>query len=100
MAHDNPAGDATTGRWASPMAAMARFLPWRWRSPAVVARDLEPSDSGTLTTRLVGQFSSALFLPCGLCVSGAGLFHAFPPWAYRTGLIAAGLVTEVCGASI
>jgi diguanylate cyclase (GGDEF)-like protein/PAS domain S-box-containing protein len=52
-----------------------------------------PADTGTLTTRLVGHISSALFLLCGALVIVAGAFAAFPPGANRQGLEAVGLVT-------
>jgi diguanylate cyclase (GGDEF)-like protein/PAS domain S-box-containing protein len=96
MVQDKPAGDATgPGR----LDLVARLLPWRWvdRAGGPVA---DPDDTGTLTTRLVGQISSALFLLCGALVIGAGAFVDFPAGANRLGLIAVGITTVISGVVI
>jgi diguanylate cyclase (GGDEF)-like protein/PAS domain S-box-containing protein len=100
MAREIPAGDAPSGpsRWHR--TSLTRLLPWRWRPPAAEATEIELIDSPTLTTRLVGQISSALFLLCGVLVIGAGAFVAFPPGANRFGLIVLGVATIMSGVVI
>jgi diguanylate cyclase (GGDEF)-like protein/PAS domain S-box-containing protein len=79
---------------------LARFLPWRLRRHGDRPPPQDDFETGTLTTRLVGQISSALFLLCGVLVVVAGLFVAFPNGADRAGLIVVGVVTEFCGIAI
>jgi diguanylate cyclase (GGDEF)-like protein/PAS domain S-box-containing protein len=109
MARTCPAGDATTGSPGgapgsssarAPFADAARFLPWRWRRPGPVERTYEEADSGSLTTRLVGQISSALFLLCGVLVIAAGAVASFPPGASRVGLLAVGVMAMITGVVI
>ncbi len=91
-----------TRRWAATaevaarcLAALTRVLPWRWGPAAWTATG--PVDTGTLTTRLVGQISSALFLLCGLLVIVAAAFVAFPAGANRAGLTVDGVATLISG---
>jgi diguanylate cyclase (GGDEF)-like protein/PAS domain S-box-containing protein len=99
MPHDHPPGDGAAGQAATLEGPMP-LLPWRWRRTDPARRHAGPGDTGTLTTRLVGQISSALFLLCGLLVIGAGLFVTFPPGANRLGLIGVGVATEIAGVVI
>jgi hypothetical protein len=81
--------------------SLTRLLPWRWRPTGGRGHgDRTDRQSGTLTTRLVGQISSALFLLCGVLVIGAGAFVAFPPGADRFGLIVLGVATIMSGVVI
>ncbi|HVC70663.1 MAG TPA: EAL domain-containing protein [Acidimicrobiales bacterium] len=75
-------------------------LPWRTRLGALRPAVGGPPETGTLTTRLVGHISSALFLLCGILVIVAGAFAAFPPGANRPGLMVVGVATVVSGAAI
>ena len=59
-----------------------------------------PPEVGTLTTRLVGHVSSALFLLCGVLVIVAGAVSAFPPGANRLGLMILGVLTMAAGVLI
>ncbi|HEY7948990.1 MAG TPA: EAL domain-containing protein [Acidimicrobiales bacterium] len=55
---------------------------------------------GTLTTRLVGHISAALFVLCGALVIVAGTVVPFPPGANRLGLVILGLFTMASGVVI
>src|SRR5665213_2724859 len=58
------------------------------------------ASGGTLSTRLVGRLSGALWILCGLLVVAAGAFVPLPPGASRGGVVVIGLVAVVCGAVI
>ena len=96
MADATPAGDVP-GPPGSRRLRLARLLPWCWRSPAAGTPGIDGADTGTLTSGLVGQISSALFLLCALLVIGAGLVVPFPRGANRAGLVAVGFATLISG---
>jgi diguanylate cyclase (GGDEF)-like protein/PAS domain S-box-containing protein len=98
MAHDTSAGDSSSGRPTSRYLALALLLPRRARQGGELVAD-EPN-TGTLTTHLVGQISSALFLLCGALVITAGAFVPFPAGADRIGLTAVGIATIISGVVI
>jgi diguanylate cyclase (GGDEF)-like protein/PAS domain S-box-containing protein len=95
MVYDTLEGSAPAGPPA-PDAAPLRPVPSGAGRPPVDG----PLESGTLTTRLVGQISSALFLLCGALVIVAGAFVSFPAGANRVGLLAIGVVTMASGVVI
>ena len=60
----------------------------------------DETSQGTLTTRLVGRLSGALWVLCGSLVVAAGPFVPLPPRANRPGVVVIGLVAIVCGVVI
>ncbi|HXQ59784.1 MAG TPA: EAL domain-containing protein [Acidimicrobiales bacterium] len=95
MPHDTPEVTASIG------PATARpVLRWRARVGALRPSVEGPAEVGTLTTRLVGHISSALFLLCGALVIVAGAVAAFPPGANRVGLMILGVFTMASGVAI
>jgi len=56
--------------------------------------------SATLTTRMVGRLSGALWILCGILVLAAGPFVPLAPGASRGGVVVVGIVAIVCGAAI
>jgi diguanylate cyclase (GGDEF)-like protein/PAS domain S-box-containing protein len=97
MNHEIRTVDGVTRPPVPLQAVLARALPWRWRSGRLAA---ERVDTATLTTRLVGQISSALFLLCGLLGISAGACVSFPAGANRFGLMADGVATLISGVVI
>jgi diguanylate cyclase (GGDEF)-like protein/PAS domain S-box-containing protein len=100
MVYDASLGDGARGHPESPVQALARFLPWRLRGPEHPQGAIDQDRAGTLTTLLVAQISSALFLLCGLLVIAAATFVAFPSGANRLALILLGLGTEAVGLTV
>ena len=99
MARDIPRGKTTAGGTPPARARLARLLPWRWR-PGPVAGGGDHDGDGTLSTRLVGQISSSLFLLAGVLVIVAAAVAAFPAGASRLGLGAVGVATVGSGVVI
>jgi diguanylate cyclase (GGDEF)-like protein/PAS domain S-box-containing protein len=60
----------------------------------------EEASRGTLTNRLVGRLSGALWVSCGALVVVAGAVVPLPSGANRTGVVGIGLVAIVCGVVI